>query len=59
MDAFPADSQEVLDIISELNRVLRTDGRVLIHSASTTPWYIKAYNLSGFQSNQVMDPKEL
>lgn len=48
MDWFDPKGQDALDEISALNGALKKNGRVLLRSAATHPWYIKTFEQLGF-----------
>ncbi|KAK6456808.1 uncharacterized protein RJT20DRAFT_34504 [Scheffersomyces xylosifermentans] len=48
MDWFDPNGQDVIDEINALSKCLADNGRVLLRSASTHPWYIKKFEELGF-----------
>lgn len=48
MDWFDPNGEDALNEITALKSCLNTNGRVLLRSASTNPWYIKTFEDLGF-----------
>ncbi|CAH2355576.1 hypothetical protein CLIB1423_29S00232 [[Candida] railenensis] len=53
MDWFDPQGQEAEEEIQLLNNALSENGRVMLRSASTEPWYIAIFNANGFISEPV------
>ena len=49
MDWFDSGSEDALQQVIALNKVLKLGGRVLFRTAARTPWYVQPFQDKGFE----------